>query len=388
VLGLDPLEIRRRNLIAPSALPYRTPTGETLDSGDYPALIDRAEARAAYRDLCRARTRRRKRGEIVGIGTSVYIEPCGYGWESARVGLAADGTVVVASGSSAQGQGRETAYAQIVCDALGVPFARVRVAHGDTQTTPAGIGALASRSTAIGGSAVLLAARAFLDNAFVAAADMLRCPQAELVVVAAGIARAAADTGCLSWETLGAHAHAAGLGLSHGLALAAFEKYHADGEAWSSGCCIAVVSVDADTGEPTIERLTWIDDAGVVVNPMLVEGQLRGGLAQGLGEVMRERIVYDNDGQLITASLMDYAVPRARDIPPVDIDKVQTRSPANALGAKGVGEAGCIGVPAAIMNAAIDAVSPFGVGHLDMPLTSEAIWRAINTGHARGAATP
>lgn len=179
----------------------------------------------------------------------------------------------------------------------------------------------------------------------------------------------------------------AGLGLSHGLALAASEKYHAEGEAWSSGCCIAVVSVDADTGEPTIERLTWIDDAGIV-NPMLVEGQLRGGLAQGLGEVMRERIVYDSDGQLITASLMDYAVPRARDIPTFDIGKMQTRSPANAPGAKGVGEAGCIGVPAAVMNAAIDAVSPFGVSHLDMPLTSEAIWRAINTGNAKGAATP
>ena len=157
---------------------------------------------------------------------------------------------------------------------------------------------------------------------------MLHCPQAELVVAPAGVARTAADGGCLSWETLGAQAHAAGLGLS------------------------------------------------------------RGGLAQGVGEVMRERVVYDRHGQIITASLMDYAVPRARDIPPVDIGKVQTRSSADALGAKGVGEAGCIGVPAAIINAAIDAVSPFGVSHLDMPLTGETIWRAINTGHARGAATP
>ncbi len=386
VLDIDPIDLRRRNVIAADAYPYTTPTGEVLDSGDYPLLLKKAAARAAYRDLCRARTRRRKRGEVVGIGCSLYIEPCGQGWESARIGLTPDGMIVAATGSSAQGQGRETAYAQIVCDTLGIAFARVRIAHGDTQSTPAGIGALASRGTAIGGSALLLAARAFRERALALAGEMLGCPQADLVAVPTGIARAN-DGHSVSWDALARRAHDKGIGLSDGLALVANEKYHAVGEAWSSGCCIAVVSADADTGELAIERLVWVDDAGVVVNPLLVEGQLIGGLAQGLGEAMRERIVYDEDGQLVTASLMDYAVMRARDMPAVDIEKIHTPSPANALGAKGVGEAGCIGVPAAIVNAAIDAVSPYGVTHLDMPLTSETIWRAIHTGHAEGAAT-
>jgi carbon-monoxide dehydrogenase large subunit len=383
-LGMDPIELRRRNLIAADAFPYPTPTGETLDSGDYPALIEKATARAAYRELCAERTRRRKRGEVVGIGCSLYIEPCGQGWESARVGLSPDGIVVVATGSSAQGQGRETAYTQIVCDTLGLPMSRVRVAHGDTQHTPAGIGALASRGTAIGGSAVLLAARAFLKEAMAIAAELLGCPPSDLVAATTGIACPQGHV--VSWDKLARHAHETGIGLSGGLALTVAEKYHAEGEAWSSGCCIAAVSADRDTGELAIERLVWADDAGIVVNPMLVEGQLLGGLAQGLGEATRERIIYDQDGQLVTASLMDYAVLRARDMPAVDIEKLHTPSPANVLGAKGVGEAGCIGVPAAILNAAIDAVSPFGVTHLDIPLTSETIWRAINTGHAKGSA--
>jgi carbon-monoxide dehydrogenase large subunit len=383
-LGMDPIELRRRNLIAADAFPYRTPTGETLDSGDYPALLDKAAARAAYKDLCKERARRRRRNEVVGIGCSLYIEPCGQGWESARVGLLPDGIVVVATGSSAQGQGRETAYTQIVCDTLGLPMSRVRIAHGDTQHTPAGIGALASRATAIGGSAVLLAARAFLKEAKAAAGELLDCSPFDLVVTTTGLA--CAQGHAVSWEKLARHAHGHGIGLSDGLALTVTEKYYAEGEAWSSGCCIAAVSADADTGELTIERLVWVDDAGVVVNPTLVEGQLLGGLAQGLGEATRERIVYDEDGQLVTASLMDYAVPRARDMPAVDIEKMHTPSPANVLGAKGVGEAGCIGVPAAIVNAAIDAVSPYGVTHLDIPLTSETIWRAINTGHAKGSA--
>jgi aerobic carbon-monoxide dehydrogenase large subunit len=383
-LGMDPIELRRRNLIAADAFPYRTPTGETLDSGDYPTLIEKAVALAAYRELCTERARRRKRGEVVGIGCSLYVEPCGQGWESARIGLTLDGTVVIATGSSAQGQGRETAYTQLICDTLGVPMSRVRVAHGDTRHTPAGIGALASRGTAIGGSAVLLAARAFLKEAMTVAGELLGCPPSDLVATTTGLA--CAQGHAVSWDKLARHAHANGIGLSDGLALTVAEKYHAEGEAWSSGCCIAAVAADADTGELTIERLVWVDDAGVVVNPMLVEGQLLGGLAQGLGEATRERIVYDEDGQLVTASLMDYAVLRARDMPAVDIEKMHTPSPANVLGAKGVGEAGCIGVPAAIMNAAIDAVSPYGVTHLDIPLTSETIWRAINAGHAKGSA--
>ena len=378
VLGMDPLELRRRNLIQPDAFPYTTPTGQLLDSGDYPALLAKAAKQSAYDDLCRERTRRRKRGEIVGVGTALYIEPCGQGWESARIGLSQDGSIVLATGSSAQGQGRETAYAQIVCDVLKTPFAAVSVRHGDTQTTPAGIGALASRGTPIGGSAVLRATRAFLDKAFGIARELLGSADAPLEAEPAGIVCRAGEERCVTWAEIARHAHTGGIDVADGLALITNEIYEAQGEAWSSGCCVAVVSIDADTGELKIEQVTWIDDAGLVINPMLVEGQLRGGFAQGLGAVTSERIVYDEEGQLLTASLMDYGIPRAGDIPPLVIDKQPALSPANALGSKGVGEAGCIGPPAAIMNAAVDALSPYGVTHLDIPLTSETLWRALD----------
>jgi carbon-monoxide dehydrogenase large subunit len=381
---LDPLEIRRRNLIPADRFPYSTPTGGLIDSGDYPALIAKAVERADYKALCRDRSKRRRRGDIVGIGTSLYIEPCGEGWESATIGLAANGEIVVASGSSAQGQGRETAYAQIACDVLKAPAGQVRVVHGDTARSPAGIGALASRGTAIGGSAVLVAAREFLAKAIAVASEILDVAAAELAPVAGGLALAGDVQARVSWLAIASHAHAARIGLSDDLALTTAEKYHASSEAWSSGCCIALVSVERDTGTLSVEQVTWIDDAGIVVNPTLVEGQLRGGFAQGLGAAMSERLVYDREGQLLTASLMDYAVPRASHIAKLVIDKIVVPSPANALGAKGVGEAGCIGVPAAIVNAAIDALSPFGVTDLDAPLTSEKIWRALHENNNHG----
>ncbi|MBI1201871.1 MAG: molybdopterin-dependent oxidoreductase [Rhodopseudomonas sp.] len=384
VVNLDPLEIRRRNLISPDRLPFRSPTGVLIDAGDYPALIAKATERADYKALCRSRAKRRRRGEIVGIGTSLYIEPCGEGWESATIGLGVDGEIVLASGSSAQGQGRETAYAQIVCDVLKTQAGQVCVIHGDTARAPAGIGALASRGTPIGGSAVLVAVREFLTKATAVAAEMLNAATADIVPVNGGLALVADPAACVSWSAVAARAHAARIDVTDRLALTTAQKYQAGSEAWASGCCIALVVVDGPTGALTIEHVTWIDDAGVVVNPMLVEGQLRGGFAQGLGAVMSERLVYDTDGQLVTASLMDYAVPRAAHIPDLVIDKITVPSAANALGAKGVGEAGCIGVPAAILNAAIDALSPFGVTDLDAPLTSEKIWRALNQKHNNG----
>jgi carbon-monoxide dehydrogenase large subunit len=331
-LGIDPVALRRLNLVPPDAMPWSTPTGETLDSGDYPRLLDEACARFDYDGARRRQAQRRAQGALVGLGIGLYVEPCGQGWESARVTLHADGTATVASGSSPQGQGHQTAYAQIAAEALGCPFEAVRVVQGDTAACPEGIGALASRSIAIGGSAIAQAARE------------------------ASARRAAGEAQPLTVETV----------------------YHASAEAWSSGCVIAQVAVDPQTGAPTIERIVWVDDAGRIVNPLLAEGQLLGGLAQGVGQAMLERVVYDDEGQLLTGSLMDYALPRATDIPPVELHGLHTPTAANALGAKGVGEAGCIGVPAAIVNAAIDALSPLGVTELDLPLTAESLWRAMN----------
>ena len=385
VLSLDPVEARRRNLLAPDVFPFRAPSGAVLDSGDYPALLRTACTRADYPTLRRQRQERRSRGEIVGLGLALYVEPCGEGWESAVVSLANDGRIIAATGSSAQGQGRETAYAQIVADALAVPFDRVVVKAGDTGVTPRGIGALASRSTAIGGSAMLRAAQAFAASARRAAAERLQCPEHGVVAVTDGFVALQGDGQQITWQAL-----AGSLMDEGGAVLSESVVFHADGEAWSSGCCVVAVRIDRDTGVPTVEQLTWVDDAGIVINPMLVDGQLVGGMAQGIGEALLERLVYDDDGQLLTGSLMDYAVPRAADIPAVDIHKLVTPSPANALGAKGVGEAGCIGVPAAIVNAVVDALSPFGVTHLDMPLTSQKIWRAMQAApnHLHGATGP
>lgn len=377
VLALDPLEIRRRNLIAADAFPYRTPTGETLDSGDYALLLDKATTHSDYAILRDEQRRRRQAGEVVGIGIGLYIEPCGQGWESAAVSLRRDGTIVAATGSSTQGQGRETAFSQIVADALEVAPERVIVRHGDTAEVPTGIGALASRSTAIGGGAMVRACEALREQMTQAAAAYLGCPATELAFCDEGAVGACGAGRSVAWSTLAGHLLGAG-GEPGDRALSSSVVFHADGEAWSSGCCLAVVRVDRDTGETTIERLLWVDDAGRVLNPLLVRGQLVGGMAQGLGEALMERIVYDEQGQLLTGSLMDYAVPRAVDVPAVRIEKIETPSPTNPLGVKGVGEAGCIGIPAAVFNAISDALAPYGAHNLQMPLTSEKIWLALH----------
>ncbi|MBL8837078.1 MAG: xanthine dehydrogenase family protein [Alphaproteobacteria bacterium] len=368
-LAIDPMALRRRNLIPAEAMPWRTATGQVLDSGDFAALLDRACAAADYAGLRQLQMRRRARGDIVGIGTALYVEPCGNGWEAARIRIGRDGIATVGTGAAAQGQGRETAFAQIAADALGVDAADIRIVCGDSDATADGVGALASRSTAIGGSAVARAAEMLIAQAVPLAATLLQCRPDEVAPAAGGFALRSRPDRRIAWAAL---ADAAGGTLE------AAATFTVDGETWASGCCIAAVAIDRDTGVPTIERLVWADDAGTIVNPLLAEGQLVGGLAQGLGQALLERLVYDDAGQLLTGSLMDYAIPRAADLPPVTIVKSPTRAATNPLGAKGVGEAGCIGIPAAIVNAAVDALAPFGVRHLDVPLTSESLWRAMN----------
>jgi len=335
VTGLDPITIRARNVHGSATLPTRTATGNLLDSGDYPAVLRDASAAADYPRLCAARDKARADGQadgqLSGIGVAFYLEPSGEGFETARVIWNADGSVAVASGSSSQGHGRETSYAQIAADVLEVAADQVDVVQGDTQSCPAGIGAVASRGTSVGGSAVFVAC------------ERLRARR------------------------------------MRGEALPIVEdvRYENEGQAWGYGVYIVTVEIDRDTGVVSIKGATCLDDAGRVVNPAFVEGQIRGGFAQGLGEAMMEAVVYDDDGQLLTGSLMDYALPRAADMPPVDIHATQHPSPLNALGVKGVGEAGTIGAPAAILNAVLDALSPLGVRDLDMPLTPCKIWSAI-----------
>lgn len=324
-LGMDPAEIRRRNFIPAAAMPWDTPTGARLDAGDYGATLELLLKQADYAALRAQVARRRAGGELVGIGLASYVEPCGRGGESARVRMEADGRVNAWTGATSQGQGRERAFARIVSRELGVAEELVEVHHGDTADLPDGVGALASRSTGIGGSALLRAAR-----------------------------RARAEGGDATvW-------------------------HETKGEPWSHGSCLAVLRIDRDTGAPAIERLLLADDAGRIIDPAGAEGQLHGGIAQGLGQALLERVAYDESGQLLTGSFLDYALPRAGDFPLPELLHTETPTPLNELGAKGLGETGCIAVPPAIVNAALDALSGAGVEDLDMPLTAPALWQALN----------
>lgn len=367
-LGLDPLAMRRANLRPASDLPGPGPTGTQVDSGDYPALLERLEKVMGYNDLRAAQAHRRMMGQVMGIGLALYIEPCGQGWETARIALRPDGRFFAVTGSSAQGQGRQTAWAQIAADELGVDPALVDVSAGDSADLPDAIGALASRSTAIGGSAMMRAAQRLRRQITAALADDLSIDAAGIVTRPDGLA---AGGEVFGWAALAKRLP--------DTAVQAEDRFDAPGEAWASGAAGAVVSIDVDTGQPSVEQIVWIDDAGTVINPLLVQGQLWGGMAQGLGAVLSEQITYDSDGQLLTGSLMDYAVPRADTMPArVTMAAAPTPSAANPLGAKGVGEAGCIAIPPAVLNALQDAVLPFTDQDLPLPATPERLWRAIH----------
>jgi carbon-monoxide dehydrogenase large subunit len=343
-VDMDPLDLRLRNLLQENDFPYTMPAGYALDSGRYGEALQQLGEEIDYEALKSDRDRRRTQGELVGLGVAFYIEPCGTGWESARVTLNPDGTVLAATGGSSQGHGRETAIAQIVADRLDVPMHKIDVLHGDTGTCPNGVGALASRSTPIGGSAICLACDRILKRLErLDDRDAMSEPVTEEVV------------------------------------------YEPQDEAWGYGCYIATVVIDADTGVLTIESAACMDDIGTVINPLLVKGQIMGGYAQGIGEAMLEELRHDDDGQLLTGSFTDYAMPRADTVPPLSIHTLTTPSPNNILGAKGIGEAGTIGTPAVILNAAIDALRPLGIRDIQMPLTSEKIWRAINSASERNA---
>ena len=335
-LGMDPVQLRLRNLIGAHEMPFETPTGEVLDSGDYAGLLQQACEQFDYAQERVQQAQRRAQGECVGIGLALYIEPCGKGWESARVTLQANGRVEVASGSPAQGQGHLSTFARIAAQALGVAEDQVDVLCGDTATCPAGVGALASRSVAIGGSAIAQACQQ--------AQGQREAGQPLPIVV---------------------------------------ETRYESAETWSSGCVVVRMAIDTETGHPRIEKVLWVDDAGRIIHPELAHGQLVGGFAQGFGQAMLEEVVYDSAGQLLTGSLMDYAVPRAEDLPEVQIESRCTPSTTNPLGSKGVGEAGCIGVPAALMNAARDALAPLvGEVQLDFPLRPQRLWQLMQMPHS------
>ncbi|MDD9990358.1 MAG: xanthine dehydrogenase family protein molybdopterin-binding subunit [Rhodospirillales bacterium] len=374
-LNVDPIAVRLRSLVPAWALPLKRPNGTVLDSGDYRTLLGKTQALANYGLRRECQRRRRERDEAVGLGWSLYVEPCGRGWESASVALEHGGRFTAVTGSSSQGQGRETTFAQIAARELGVSPDSVKVVHGDTEMVQDGIGALASRSVAIGGSALQQAAQALVEKARPLASRLLNAEPSSIFIAEGGFRVGGRPDRAVTWERIVASADEE---------LRADATYTADGEAWGCGCCLAQVQVDLGTGQVTLERLTYVDDAGTVINPRLVDGQIVGGIAQGLGEALLERVVYDADGQLLTGSLMDYALPRADDMPAVWLDRMCTPSLFNTLGAKGVGEAGTIGAPPAIVNAVLDALAPYGVEAIDMPMTPERVWKAIREAEKQG----
>jgi carbon-monoxide dehydrogenase large subunit len=381
-IELDPAELRRRNFIPADRFPYKTITGQVYDSGDYPQALDRALAAADYAGLRQRQARRRAKGEIVGVGLASYVEPCALGWESGSIRVERSGQVTAITGSSAHGQGHETTFAQVVADHLGVTPDEVTVRHGDTRSGPEGFGTFGSRSVALGGGALVRTSVEVRDKGRRIAARLLEAAPEDIVPVRGGFQVAGVPAKRVAWKDVATAAYAGGRALPPGdtPGLEATTYFQPDGEVWSFGAVVCGLRIEPETGRLHLEQLVWVDDAGTIINPLLAEGQLLGALAQGLGQTLMEAIVYDADGQCLTATLMDYAIPRAADMPHVLIEKMHTASPRNPLGAKGLGEAGCIAMPPAIVNAAVDALAPLGVGHLDMPLTPERLRAALSAG--------
>jgi carbon-monoxide dehydrogenase large subunit len=374
-LGMDPAEVRRHNFIPPEDFPVTTAGGASYDSGEYRRALERAVELAGYEELRAEQRRRREAGErrVLGIGLSSYVEITAVGspTEFGSVEANADGEFVVLAGTHSHGQGHETAYAQIVADTLDVPVDSVRVIEGDTGLIPRGDGTAGSRSLQLAGSAVLEASRALLERARKLAADVLEASPDDVVALGDGRlgVRGVPGSG-LTWVQLVAAATERGDPPLR-------EDHDAMAEpSYPFGTHVAVVEVDLDTGEARLVRHVAVDDCGPQINPMLVEGQVHGGIAQGAGQALYEEMVHDRDGNPLTGTLLDYGMPTANELPKFETGSTVTPSPRNPLGVKGIGEAGTIGSTPAVQNAVVDALAHLGVRHLDMPLTPERVWRA------------
>ena len=368
--GLDPVTIRRRNLVPADAFPYKTATAVVYDSGRYAEALDKCLELSGYAKERERQRAAQARGSVTGVGVVVYVEPAAVGWESGSVRVERTGAVTVVTGSSAHGQGHETTWAQIVADALGVAPEDVVVRHGDTGGATQGFGTFGSRSTALGGSAAFRAAEEVREKGRRIAARLLEAGVADVTPGSGGFHVVGAPARRATWAQVAAFAHGPtriGPGDTPGLEATCF--FQAAGEAWSFGAGVAVVEIDRDTGEVTLTRCVWVDDAGDHREPAAGRGPAPRRPCPGRGAGLLEALIYDAEGQLVTGTLMDYALPRAGDFARPVIGKMVTPSPRNPLGAKGLGEAGCIVMPPAIVNAVVDALRPSGSANLDMPLT-------------------
>lgn len=373
-IDMDPAEVRRRNMVAANRFPFTTPAGTVYDSGDYPGALALALQHAGYDDLRAEQLRRRRSGanRQLGIGLSVYVEITGAipGAELGAVEIRADGSVVVRAGTFSHGQGHATAWAMLVSERLGIPVERVTLVQGDTDLVSHGLGTAGSRSLQSGGVAVARAAGQVLDEARRLAAELLEADPADLVAGAdgRGLHVAGTPTRTVSWPQV---AQAAGG------SLIAEVDFTPSGPTFPFGAHVAVVEVDTETGDVTVEKMVAVDDAGTILSPLLASGQVHGGLAQGVAQALLEEVRYDSDGNPLTANLADYTMVSACELPSFDRVAMQTPTPLNELGAKGIGESGTIGATPAVHNAVCDALASAGVRHVDMPTTPERIWRAM-----------
>jgi carbon-monoxide dehydrogenase large subunit len=402
-IGMDRAAIRRKNFIPPDQFPYDNPSGLGtavngekiyIDSGNYEPALNKALIAADYDDLAKAKAEAKRRGKLLGMGLSTYIEICGVApskwigavgegwgaamWESSNIKVHLTGKIIVTMGTSPQGQGHETTYSQVIAHELGVPMEDIIVQHSDTQGTPFGYGSYGSRTSSVGSTAAIKAADKIREKARRYAAHMLEASPDDIEVIGAEYRVKGSPE---KKKTLQEIAFALDLGFSLPAGMEPYldetAYYDTPNCTWPFGTHIAVVEIDEETGETDLIRYLAVDDVGKKINPMIVDGQLHGGIAQGVGQALWETAIYADDGQLLSGSMMDYALPRASWLPNFELDETVTPSPVNPLGVKGVGEAGAIASTAAVANAVNDALAPLGIRHLDMPFTAQTVWRAI-----------
>jgi carbon-monoxide dehydrogenase large subunit len=400
--GVDPADVRRHNFIQPEDFPYDTGVGMLpYDSGNYEPALDKALELAGYSSLLEQQAERRANGngKLLGIGLSSYVEVCGIApskwiglggegwgaglWESAQVRVYLTGKVTVTTGSLPHGQGHETTFAQLVADELGIPYEDIAIEHSDTQGTPFGFGTYGSRSLAVGGTAIYRSVQKVVEKAKLLAAHLLEAAPEDIVYENGKAYVKGSPESVKTLQDLALQAHIA-YDLPPGMepALEAVTYYDPPNCTFPFGTHVCVVEVDRDTGQVEIIRYVGVDDVGNVINPMIVDGQLHGGITQGIAQALYEGAVYADNGELVTGTMNDYAVPKASMVPNYELDRTVTVTTVNPMGAKGAGEAGTIGATPAVANAVVDALSHLGVKHIDMPLTPERVWRAMQTAQA------
>jgi carbon-monoxide dehydrogenase large subunit len=383
-LGIDPIELRRRNLIPSGKLPYTTATGLVYDSGEFEKTMEQTLALADWGGYAGRAAASRDAGKLRGCALIYYIEDAGVFNERMELRFDPSGALTIVAGTFSHGQSHATTYAQCVSEWLGIPFESIRFVQGDTDRVPFGRGTYASRSAMLGGNALKLAADAVIEKGKAFASFVLEASRSDLTFENGRFQVAGTDRGVSLVEVAQTAHRPAGLPKELGLGLDGVGSFAAEPPSYPNGCHVCEVEVEPETGAVRIDRYVAVDDVGRVINPLIVDGQIHGGLAQGIGQALLERVAYDSDGQILTGSFSDYAMPRADDLPAFEVGLNEVPAKTNPLGVKGTGEAGCVGAPPAVINAVLDALRPLGVTDLEMPATPQRVWSVIAEAAAHG----